>query len=276
VSLMPTGLIDALKEADVKDLLTFLQNEPPVHTREEARKAVAALPSPAASDRKVNIVLVASKQDHGADQHDYPAWQKTWHGLLVNAPGTSVADAWQWPTPEQFQSASVIVFYYWNHEWTDTRYQELDHYLARGGGVVILHSATIEDKEPEKLSARIGLAAQPQRTKYAHTPLELQIATDSPLTAGLPHTIRLIDEPYWPMIGDAGQVQALATARREGAERPLVWTFHKGRGRVFASVMGHYTWTLNDPLFRVLLLRGIGWAAGEPAARFQDLTTASQ
>jgi type 1 glutamine amidotransferase len=41
-----------------------------------------------------------------------------------------------------------------------------------------------------------------------------------------------------------------------------MWTFEKGKGRVFVSIFGHYTWTLDDPLFRTLVLRGIGWAAG--------------
>ncbi|HVY68997.1 MAG TPA: c-type cytochrome, partial [Verrucomicrobiae bacterium] len=121
VSLMPAGLIDALKESDVKDLLTFLQNEPPKHTREEALKAIGTGTNKVAPDKKVNIVLVASKQDHGPGQHDYPAWQKSWHSLLGGAANTTVADAWQWPTVEQFQSAGVIVFYYWNHDWNEEK-----------------------------------------------------------------------------------------------------------------------------------------------------------
>lgn len=47
----------------------------------------------------------------------------------------------------------------------------------------------------------------------------------------------------------------------------MIWTRQAGKGRVFASIPGHYTWTLNDPVFRTILLRGIAWAAGEPAVR---------
>jgi type 1 glutamine amidotransferase len=42
---------------------------------------------------------------------------------------------------------------------------------------------------------------------------------------------------------------------------------------VFVSILGHYTWTFDDPLFRALLLRGIAWTAGEPADRLIDLAT---
>jgi hypothetical protein len=40
---------------------------------------------------------------------------------------------------------------------------------------------------------------------------------------------------------------------------------------VFVSIPGHFSWTFDDPLFRVLLLRGIAWAAREPVDRFNDL-----
>ena len=45
-------------------------------------------------------------------------------------------------------------------------------------------------------------------------------------------------------------------------------------GRVFVSIMGHYTWTFDDPLFRTLLLRGIAWSAHEPVDRFNNLIEA--
>ena len=44
-------------------------------------------------------------------------------------------------------------------------------------------------------------------------------------------------------------------------------------GRVFVSIPGHFSWTFDDPLFCVLLLRGIAWAASEPVDRFNELAT---
>ena len=51
----------------------------------------------------------------------------------------------------------------------------------------------------------------------------------------------------------------------------MMWTFQAGKGRVFASIPSHYTWTLDDPLFRLLLLRGIAWAGGAEEAQFENL-----
>ena len=78
-------------------------------------------------------------------------------------------------------------------------------------------------------------------------------------------------ESYWALIGDPNNYHALASAVEEGAPRPQLWTREQGKGRVFVSVPGHYTWSFDDPLFRLLLLRGMAWAAGEDAERFRPL-----
>ena len=45
----------------------------------------------------------------------------------------------------------------------------------------------------------------------------------------------------------------------------------RGKGRVFVSIPGHFSWSFDDPLFRILLLRGIAWAGREPVDRFNEL-----
>ncbi len=64
-----------------------------------------------------------------------------------------------------------------------------------------------------------------------------------------------------------------ATAVEEGKPHPMMWTFEAGKGRVFGSVLGHYSWTLDNRLFRIAVLRGMAWAAHEPAVRFERLAT---
>jgi putative heme-binding domain-containing protein len=272
LSLMPTGLLDGKRETQVRDLLTFLLWEPPQRSKEVlARLASQDRGERAEPGKELRVVLVASKQDHGAGQHDYPNWQTNWSRLLSNPARRTVAEtAWEWPTAAQFDAASVVAFYYWNHNWSTSRLAQLDAFLERGGGVALIHSAVIADSEPETLAVRIGLSAHPKRTGYRHMPFELRLIDhEHPITRGLPGRIELLDEPYWPLIGDTNRVHVLASAKVDGELRPLLWTREKGKGRIFASIPGHYTWTLNDPLFRAILLRGIAWAAGEPVARFE-------
>jgi len=278
LSLMPPGLLEGRKTNDVRDLLTFLLWEPPQHSIESTKALLSRLATKtpresADSTRELRLVLVASKQDHGAGQHDYPNWQTNWTRLLSDAGAkTSAETAWEWPTPAQFESASALVFYFWNHNWSAARLAQVDAFLARGGGIVLIHSAVIADKDPEVLAERIGLSAHSKRTSYRHMPFELRLVDrEHPITRGLPERIDLIDEPYWPLIGDANAVHVLASAKVDGESRPLIWTREKGKGRIFASIPGHYTWTLNDPLFRIILLRGIAWAAGESPARLEAL-----
>jgi type 1 glutamine amidotransferase len=226
-----------------------------------------------ATNLPLRLVLVASKQDHGPGQHDYPRWQTNWSRFLSNDGANTIAEtAWEWPSPAQFDAASAILFYFWNHDWSPSRREQLDRFLHRGGGIVLIHSAVIADKDPEVLAEQIGLSAHPQRTGYRHMPFELRIVDrDHPITRGLPERIELLDEPYWPLIGDVSRAKILASATLDGKSHPLIWAQQKGKGRIFASIPGHYTWTLNDPLFRIFLLRGIAWAAGENPARIQNM-----
>lgn len=272
VSLMPTGLLEGLPELAIRDLLTFLTHAPPIRSDAEVEKLRQAAQAENSRPGPVKIVLVAGPQDHGPGQHDYPHWQKTWLPKLQAAKGVAATSAWEWPSVEQWREADVIVFYLWNHNWSAARLQQLDQHQRRGGGVVVLHAATIADKEPEQLALRIGLAAQPGPTKYLHTPLRLNFAKDSkdPILAGFTD-LDLLDEPYWPMFGDVGQINVLGSAEVDGQARPLIWTCQRGEGRVFASILGHYTWTLEDPVFRILLLRGISWAAKQPASWLDGL-----
>jgi putative heme-binding domain-containing protein len=279
VSLMPTGLLDALNEGQIRDLLTFLLNASPIRSRAEVENALASsTPRSALRPSRLEIVLVASKQDHPAHQHDYPAWQTNWHRMLASATNVMVSDAWLWPSAEQFQHAGVLLFYYWNHDWNREKLQQLDEFLERGGGIVALHSATIGNPEPDQLAGRIGLASDSLRTKYLHTSIDLKIVapTNHPIMLGLPRQIHFLDEPYWPMVGDTNKIQVLATAEQEGSAWPMMWTFQKDKGRVFGSILGHYTWTLDDPLFRVIVLRGIAWVAGEDVDRLEALTSVQQ
>jgi len=93
-----------------------------------------------------------------------------------------------------------------------------------------------------------------------------------PITRGFGKT-HFVDESYWKMTGDPKKIHVLASAVEDGEPQPLMWTHEKGRGRVFVSILGHFSWTFDDPLFRVLVLRGLAWTAREPVERFSKLAT---
>ena len=287
---MPEGLPKQLGDQRLRDVLTFLLmahppdlapakivrlDAPPPRRRAEVDGVLkASEPLEHRPQRPLRIVLVYGDQDHGPNEHDYPQWQERWMKLLSLAEGVRVTTAFNWPSPDDWQLADVIVWYCANPQWKADKGPELDAFLAKGGGLVILHFATNGAAAPEALAERIGLAAQIGKTAYRHGPLDVSFVqpAEHPIARGFDQ-VHFVDESYWKMIGDPTQINLLATCVEEGQTWPLLWTVERGGGRVFASIVGHYSWTFDDPLFRILVLRGIAWTAGEPIHRFHDLAT---
>jgi hypothetical protein len=270
---------------------------PPPRTRTEVEAVLGkdAGKLPAAEQAKglrpLHIVLVAGKKDHGKGEHDYPAWQAKWAPMLAKAPGVHVSTAFGRPDDKLWQSADVMVFYCWGPQfWDAESFKQLDPFLARGGGLVVMHSAVIGDADTQGLADRIGFAWDSKGTKYRHGAHDLNFTNNwppksdalaHPITRGYRMPLHVVDEDYWPILAKS-QPQpyakgtelpkvVLATTSDDGGEWPMLWTVEHGKGRVFCTMLGHYTWTLDDPLARALILRGIGWAAGEPVQRLEWL-----
>jgi putative heme-binding domain-containing protein len=290
ISTMPEGLHKAIGSDRMRDLLTFLlmqspeefrpakierEGAPPPRPRSEVDAAMADSETLDSQKlRPLKIVLVAGPKDHGASEHDYPAWQDRWSKQLALADKVQVSTAQEWPSEEDLKTADVLVWYSANPGWSPDRAADLDKFLARGGGMVYLHFAVHGRRAPDQLANRIGLAWQDGRSKFRHGALTLKFNAEAnhPITRNLKST-DFIDESYWNLTGDPSKITVLATAEEEGAPQPLIWAREAERGRVFGSILGHYSWTFDDPLFRLLVLRGIAWSAGEPVDRFNELVT---
>ncbi len=274
-SLMPDNVAQTLSPAQVEDLLTFLLTNPLEPTRitrldppmppARTRAEVAAfLPSAggAAADASspFRILLCVDDKDHGTDEHDYPLWQQRWAKLLALAENVTVTTAKTFPTREQFAAADVMVFYSRNSGWNPARAALLDEFQERGGGVVLLHWAMAGDKDELGYAKLVGLATG-KGSKYRHGEMELNFTgAEHPITRGF-QRLKLIDETYWAFYGNESLLRVLAKATEEGAPQTQLWTHEHKNGRVFGSIPGHYMWTFDDPLYRVIVLRGIAWAA---------------
>ena len=291
ISIMPEGLPKKLGPEKLKDLLTYLLHEPPSMPLESplpppkprTRAEVAAVLAnsdlnsvggkDAAGSKSVNILLVAGAKDHGPGEHDYPAWQKSWSELLRGADGVTVDTAMEWPTEQQITAADTIVFFQ-KGSWNAQRAAAIDAHLAKGKGLVYIHWAVEAGAEAPAFAQRIGLASNAGKLKFRHGPLDLGFETgrDHPIGRNF-DKVHFHDESYWQMQGDNSKIRVLATGMEEGAAQPLFWTMEPAQGRVFVSILGHYSWTFDDPLFRILLLRGIAWTARDSIDRFNELAT---
>jgi type 1 glutamine amidotransferase len=282
---------------------------PKPRSRSEVEAVLSKAPKPPVRRklRELNVVLVAFKKDHGPNEHDYPLWQKRWavllggkqsgqekqvnlygpapkgkqRGSLAGAPKVNVSTAYGWPSKEQFKTANLIVMFCYS-QWNEQKLEELEEFLSRGGGFVILHPAVIIPKGKNianQAAKLIGLAWEYDYTRWRHGPMNLQITAQAhPICLGLPKSFHLLDEAYWPLKGDLSKVTVLATSdetiskdSQQTKPEPMFYAYEYSKGRVFSCILGHYTWTFDDPYVRILLLRGMAWAAGESPYRFDRL-----
>lgn len=281
-SIMPTGIAEKLTAEQRRDLLTYLLTPPPqmpldspltappLRTRAEVLNVLRGAPAQTTPARPLNIVLTAGPKDHGPGEHDYPAWQQAWEELLLAAAGVEVSTAWEFPDDQQLASADVVLFFQ-KGSWGSERAAQIDAFLARGGGLVYIHWAVNGNDQVQDFSRRIGLASWGGRIRFRHGPLTLDMHnTDHPILRNF-ERLQLYDESYWLLTGNPEDVTLLGTSTEDGQPTPQLWVKEQGRGRVFVSIPGHYSWTFDDPLFRVLLLRGVAWSAHEPVDRFNEL-----
>ena len=294
-SIMLPALDDVLGATDFRDLMAFLLTEPPLmgvysdkveppakRTRAEIAAVLAGAPVPALPTRALKLVFVTGKKDHGQGEHDYPRWREVWARLFTLADKVALELADEWPSDEQWQSADAIVFNCQGN-WGEWGTFQLDDFLARGGGVTFIHwsleagGGELGDVFASNLANRLGLASDRAQTQYRHGPVELRFDTtlQHPIARGFDR-VTFVDELYWNLVpAHSLKMRALASALEAGTAHPHAWTVeHAGGGRVFVTLGGHYSWTFDDPLFRVLLLRGIAWTAQEPVDRFNNLIEA--
>ncbi|MDQ3621771.1 MAG: ThuA domain-containing protein [Verrucomicrobiota bacterium] len=288
ISLMPADLEQRLNAKQQEDLLTFLlvnpldptvitRTEPPAPAARSRAELAQFLPPPPAPEARavwkpLRILLSAGEKDHGVDEHDYPVWLQRWSKLLALADGVTLTTCMGFPGAAQLDGADVTVFYSRNQGWSAHAAALLDAYQKRGGGLVYLHFAIAGGKEMQLLAERAGLAFG--LSAFRHGAMDL-VFTDPahPITRGF-SKLHFIDESYWKLHGDPKRLGVLATSLEDNEPRPQLWTLENNGGRVFGCIPGHYMWTFDDPLYRLLVLRGICWAARQPDTdRLSELST---
>jgi len=240
--------------------------------------------------RDIRILWLYGPEDHGGGEHDYIRIKELFVPMLHSIPRVSVDEAYRFPSQEQFDRADLMIQFLHLPDLTNEQLTMFQGFVNRGGGVVSIHESCIMRPvdRAKKLAECIGCSWQGNKNshwgKFSHDhPLFLK--TEHPAFAGLPKSVRLNDESYWNLL-KADNVEVIGAIapkiitddtpfadilKSEGTRSDAFWTYTSGKGRVFGTTTGHYTYTYFDPMYRLILLRGIAWSLKEDPEPFMPL-----
>ncbi|WBQ04145.1 ThuA domain-containing protein [Kribbella sp. CA-293567] len=137
----------------------------------------------------------------------------------------------------------------------------LDGFLARGGGVLAIHSSTIAFPGLQTWHQTVG--AIWEHGKTFHPPLDRTLVhrteVEHPIAAGL-GDFWVEDERYSGLaFVDDLVIEPLYVHEHEGVTHPLVWAREHGGGRVVYSALGHDERSYESPEHAELLRRSTEW-----------------
>ena len=244
----------------------------------------------ASLSKKVRILWLYGPEDHKGGEHDYIRVKELFVPLLKKIPRVSVDEAYQFPSQAQFDKADLLIQFLHLPQLTDNQFASYQNFVDDGGGVVSIHESCIirPIDRAHKLADCIGCSWKGNKdsrwSKFSRKePLFLD--TKHPVFSGLPKSIRFNDESYWDMIQRdkvevIGAIGTLANTENQsfaavletkGARGQAFWIYTSGQGRVFGTTTGHFTYTYHDPMYRLLLVRGIAWALEEKPEAFMPI-----
>ena len=194
-----------------------------------------------------------------------------------------------------FAPYKLVVLNYQGDDWPAATQKAFVDYVANGGGVVCYHFAAAAFPKWKEYNQIIAVGGWGDRNETAgqylcwrdgkivrmtdppgkagfHGPMQPfdVVIRDAkhPITQGLPAVLHHPDdELYCRLRGPAENVEVLATAfapKDKGGtdeHEPMLMTVRYGKGRIFATMLGHTGKEVDTPTFRVTFQRGAEWAA---------------
>jgi putative membrane-bound dehydrogenase-like protein len=258
-----------------------------------------ALTSALAAAEPLRVYLRSGPKSHGPGAHDHPRFLADWVPLL-NSRGAVASGGNTFPTAAQLAATDVLVIHAQEGgNITGADRTNLEAYLARGGGLVVIHAAAVS-KDTDWYKSIIGGSWRQGTTKFLEAPMHLYfVDREHPITRHASNW-QMNDEIYYDMdlspdahvlataytpkaidTGGRGNREAQARAAEAVAKnkavniydiQPQMWTYERTLTpvaasaskptpyRAFVSIPGHLYVNFDRPNYRALLLRGIAWA----------------
>jgi len=229
---------------------------------------------PANTAEPLRVFIRGGVKTHGPNQHDHPRFLREWKQLLADR-GMTADGALEFPETAQLEKTDVLIIYAADGmKIVGEDREAFEKFLARGGGVVVVHDGVVSGDQHEWCKRIIGGAwrwPSPELPKEKATKwLEGEVGlcwldAEHPISRGMSN-FDWKDEVYYDM-DLASDIGVLATSfHNVHIIAPQIWTYEKTLAggtspyRAFVSLPGHEYGSFNTPQYRTVLLRGIAWA----------------
>ena len=218
----------------------------------------------------LRVFIRAGVKTHGPNQHDHPRFLKEWTPLLTER-GMKVEGGMDFPTAGQLDRTDVLIIY--SQDGMKVVGEErvnFEKFIKRGAGLVVIHDGAVSGDQNEWARKVQGGAWRwdgAKKTRWYEGEVGIYfVDTTHPITKGLSN-FDWKDEIYYDL-DMSPEAHVLATSFQSVfVIAPQLWTYEqKWEGsttpyRAFVSLPGHEYDSFNTDHYRVLLLRGIAWAA---------------
>lgn len=158
--------------------------------------------------------------------------------------------------PNDLTEIDALVLYYHEQQLSEHALTMFDQFVAQGGGVLAVHSATASFMNCEHYFEILGgrFERHGPITRFQIAPLK-----GMDIFSGIPPFF-LEDELYIHNLEPDITPHFIAM---EGTEEiPVVWTHRYKKGRVCYAMPGHRIETMRDPDYQNLLKQGLSWIIG--------------
>lgn len=154
--------------------------------------------------------------------------------------------------PNDLGSFSAIVIYIHHKKISEKALAQLDGFVSNGGGILGVHTATASFKQQMHYFEILG------GRFTGHGPIErFEVSRMKNEIFGDIKDFVVKDELYIHELQPG--IETHFTARHEGEDVPVVWTYQYGQGRVCYAVPGHTTATMRNETYQMILQRGLKW-----------------
>mgnify|MGYP006302913017 CR=1 FL=1 len=155
--------------------------------------------------------------------------------------------------PEDFIDYDAMVLYFHEDQISKAVLSSLESFVAEGGGVLAVHSATASFMTEEVYFKILGgrFKEHGPISRFTISPVyKTDVFNEIP-------SFSVEDELYQHEI--CADITVHFTAKSIDDEIPVVWTNYYGDGRVCYASPGHCPETMNHPEYQKLLIQGLQW-----------------